>query len=108
LLGQLKVLMRGFMDSVTVASAGNVIETKYCKSQPQKQPRPRTRSLMTSSQFLVSHGLETINIFPLLRYMKDSKLSQKAWGHREKEGRVNFWILSRSTEFATHDISGRE
>jgi hypothetical protein len=80
LLGQLKVLMRGFMDSVTVASAGNVIETKYCKSQPQKQPRPRTRSLMTSSQFLVSHGLEAINIFSIVAiHEKFQTVTEASW-----------------------------
>jgi chromosome transmission fidelity protein 1 len=93
LLGQLKIiLIRGIIQSMTANSSccnetvgrRKTTATKgpssSSSSSSSQSPPPRSRTLITSSQFLVLHGLETINIFPLLRYMKDSKLSQKLLG----------------------------
>jgi chromosome transmission fidelity protein 1 len=81
LLGQLKVLIRGLFASMD----GNSGKKKgKPASAAESQQHPRGRSLQTSNQFLVSQDLETINIFPLLRYMKDSKLSQKLLGFMPK------------------------
>jgi chromosome transmission fidelity protein 1 len=79
LLGQLKVLMKGMVSSMNVKTMGNV-KSKNCgisKQQPQQRP---ARSLLSSNQFLVLQRLETIDVYPLLRYMKEAKLSQKLLG----------------------------
>ncbi|OEU06464.1 DNA repair helicase [Fragilariopsis cylindrus CCMP1102] len=68
LLGQLKLLIRGLISSMTTTTGGE-------GGEHQKQ-----RYLLSSSQFLVSQRLETINLFPVLRYMEESKLSQKLLG----------------------------
>ncbi|KAG7348921.1 DEAD/DEAH box helicase domain protein [Nitzschia inconspicua] len=87
LLGQLKQLIHGLI--VSMGGNNGKKRTKPQTTAPslqqqQQQQQKRCRSLMTCSQFLVSQGLETINIFPLLRYMKDSKLSQKLLGFLPK------------------------
>ena len=82
LLGDLKRLIRGLISSMNVHGQKS---QQRLQSQKQDQAcQQEQRYLLSSSQFLVSQRLETINLFPVLRYMKESKLSQKLLGFMEK------------------------
>ncbi|MGK3748641.1 MAG: Rad3-related DNA helicase [Bacillariaceae sp.] len=83
LLGQLKLLIRGLISSMTTTSGGGNNKKKqrqFEQNQQQQSEQQKQRYLLSSSQFLVSQRLETINLFPVLRYMEESKLSQKLLG----------------------------
>jgi chromosome transmission fidelity protein 1 len=99
LLGQLKLLIRGLISSMTTtttttnnASTGGgggskkkqrqrqLEQQQQQQQQQQQSEHQKQRYLLSSSQFLVSQRLETINLFPVLRYMEESKLSQKLLG----------------------------
>ena len=88
LLGDLKRLVRGL-----IASMASNSKTKYphlpLQEQHQQSNSEQQRYLLSSSQFLVSQKLETINLFPVLRYMKESKLSQKLLGFTKKPEDAN-------------------
>ena len=87
-LGQLKQLIRGLIAGMTTTSLKSHSQQKqhdtdHSLSHPSQQQQQRL--LLSSSQFLVSQKLETINLFPVLRYMDESKLSQKLLGFIRKE-----------------------
>ena len=101
ILGDLKRLIRGLIASMAAAHSSGTKHPPLRKQQhqpqqsqqsqqsQQKQQQPDTeqqRFLLSSSQFLVSQKLETINLFPVLRYMKESRLSQKLLGFMKKQG----------------------
>ena len=73
LLGDLKRLVRGLIASMDANSKPN-----------HQVDVEQQRYLLSSSEFLVSQKLETVNLFPVLRYMKESKLSQKLLGFMNK------------------------
>jgi chromosome transmission fidelity protein 1 len=78
LLGQLKVLLRGIIHSMTNNRTNRTAGTAGDHDHTQ-------RVLMSSSQFLVAQKLETINLFPILRYLDETKLSQKLLGFLPKQ-----------------------
>ena len=81
LLGDLKRLVRGLIASMTCNSTPKHQPLRIQQEQPDSEQQ---KYLLSSSQFLVSQKLETINVFPVLRYMKESKLSQKLLGFMKK------------------------
>jgi chromosome transmission fidelity protein 1 len=90
LLGQLKVLLRGIITSMTPPkkSAGTSSSSTTTTTTTTTESTS-SRVLLSSSQFLVSHKLETINVFPILRYMEETKLSQKLLGFMPSSGQSN-------------------
>ncbi|KAL3938035.1 MAG: hypothetical protein SGBAC_006974 [Bacillariaceae sp.] len=72
-LGHLKQLLRGFQKSLVLPSSdknGNAGDSGTCS----------TKELLSPLQFLCRYKLDRINLFPLLRYMVETKLSQKLLG----------------------------
>jgi chromosome transmission fidelity protein 1 len=90
LLGDLKRLIRGLIASMAAHSGTKHTPLRKQKQQHSQQQQQsdteQQRFLLSSSQFLVSQKLETINLFPVLRYMKESRLSQKLLGFMKKPG----------------------
>lgn len=74
-LGQLKVVVRGLLKAVMTQKGTTTTATTTTNSTTNT-----TKELQSISEFLCTYKLESINLFPILRYMHDSKLSQKLLG----------------------------
>jgi chromosome transmission fidelity protein 1 len=74
-LGQLKTLLQGFAKSMTSTS----MTTTSSESERQSSTSS-TKTLQSPSEFLCRQQLDAINLFPLVRYLQESKLSQKLMG----------------------------
>eukprot|EP00980_Cylindrotheca_fusiformis_P022660 scaffold9544_cov97-Cylindrotheca_fusiformis.AAC.3 len=70
-LGQLKMILQAFVKSLKMA--------KKDESHNNKKEEER-KEIISPLQFLCRYHLDRINLFPLLRYMADTKLSQKLLG----------------------------
>ncbi|CAJ1946013.1 unnamed protein product [Cylindrotheca closterium] len=75
LLGQLKQLLRGFQECL-----GSSSSDKNSYGRIAGDSGGTSKELLSPLQFLCRYKLDRINIFPLLRYMEETKLSQKLLG----------------------------
>ena len=81
LLGQLKLFVQGLIQAMTKQSSGTITNNNNISNSSHGYKNDSSNKVLYSpSEFLCNHHLETLNLFPLLRYTKDSKLSQKLLG----------------------------
>eukprot|EP00934_Nitzschia_sp_Nitz4_P001860 Nitzschia sp. Nitz4//scaffold52_size167869//154943//157756//NITZ4_002298-RA/size167869-processed-gene-0.140-mRNA-1//-1//CDS//3329554101//1860//frame0 len=79
LLGQLKTILTGFIKSLNHTTTRRATEGES-ETNPVNDGNEQGMLLYTFSEYLCQFRLQSINLYPILRYMAETKLSQKLLG----------------------------